>query len=49
MTGNVLAEDMSNCCLRFENRFVAAIGVEDLVVVATDDAAMARRATAPRK
>jgi mannose-1-phosphate guanylyltransferase/mannose-6-phosphate isomerase len=40
LTGNVVAEDTSNCYLRSENGLVAAIGVQDLVVVATDDAVM---------
>jgi mannose-1-phosphate guanylyltransferase/mannose-6-phosphate isomerase len=40
LTGNVVAEDTGNCYLRSESGLVAAIGVEDLVVVATDDAVM---------
>jgi len=40
LAGNVVAEDTRNCYLRSENGLVAAIGVEDLVVVATDDAVM---------
>ena len=40
LAGNVVAEDTANCYLRSENGLVAAIGVEDLVVVATDDAVM---------
>jgi mannose-1-phosphate guanylyltransferase/mannose-6-phosphate isomerase len=40
LAGNVVAEDTKNCYLRSENGLVAAIGVEDLVVVATDDAVM---------
>jgi mannose-1-phosphate guanylyltransferase/mannose-1-phosphate guanylyltransferase/mannose-6-phosphate isomerase len=40
LAGNVVAEDTGNCYLRSENGLVAAIGVEDLVVVATDDAVM---------
>jgi len=40
LAGNVVAEDTSNCYLRSENGLIAAIGVEDLVVVATDDAVM---------
>jgi mannose-1-phosphate guanylyltransferase / mannose-6-phosphate isomerase len=40
LSGNVVAEDTSNCYLRSEAGLVAAIGVEDLVVVATDDAVM---------
>jgi len=38
--GNVVAEDVRNSYLRSEAGLVAAIGVEDLVVVATDDAVM---------
>jgi len=40
IAGNVVAEATSNCYLRSEAGLVAAIGVEDLVVVATDDAVM---------
>jgi mannose-1-phosphate guanylyltransferase / mannose-6-phosphate isomerase len=40
LTGNVVAEATSNCYLRSEAGLVAAVGVEDLVVVATDDAVM---------
>ena len=36
--GNVVAEDTRNCYLRSEAGLIAAIGIEDLVVVATDDA-----------
>ena len=43
--GNVIAEDTRNCYLRSEAGLVAAIGVEDLVVVGTADAVM----VAPRK
>jgi mannose-1-phosphate guanylyltransferase / mannose-6-phosphate isomerase len=43
--GNVLAEDVHNCYLRSEAGLVAAIGIEDLVVVGTADAVM----VAPRK
>ena len=38
--GNVVAEDARNCYLRSEAGLVAAVGIEDLVVVATDDAVM---------
>jgi mannose-1-phosphate guanylyltransferase/mannose-6-phosphate isomerase len=38
--GNVIAEDTHNCYLRSEAGLVAAVGVADLVVVATDDAIM---------
>jgi mannose-1-phosphate guanylyltransferase/mannose-6-phosphate isomerase len=40
LVGNVVAEDIGNCYLRSEAGLVAAIGVNDLVVVATDDAVM---------
>src|SRR5438270_11075130 len=40
LSGKVVAEDTRNCYLRSESGLVAAIGVEDLVVVATDDAVM---------
>jgi mannose-1-phosphate guanylyltransferase/mannose-6-phosphate isomerase len=40
MAGNVIAEDTRNCYLRSEGGLLAAIGVKDLVVVATDDAVM---------
>ncbi len=38
--GDVVAEDTRNCYLRSEAGLVAAIGIEDLVVVATADAVM---------
>ena len=38
--GNVVAEDTRNCYLRSEAGLIAAIGIEDLVVVATADAVM---------
>jgi mannose-1-phosphate guanylyltransferase / mannose-6-phosphate isomerase len=38
--GNVVAEDARNCYLRSEAGLIAAIGIEDLVVVATADAVM---------
>ena len=40
INGNVIAEATRNCYLRSEAGLVAAIGIEDLVVVATDDAVM---------
>jgi len=40
LIGNVIAEDAKNCYLRSESGLIAALGVEDLVVVATDDAVM---------
>jgi mannose-1-phosphate guanylyltransferase/mannose-6-phosphate isomerase len=38
--GNVVAEDTRNCYLRSEAGLLAAIGIEDLVVVSTADAVM---------
>jgi mannose-1-phosphate guanylyltransferase / mannose-6-phosphate isomerase len=38
--GNVIAEESRNCYLRSDAGLVAAIGIEDLVVVATADAVM---------
>jgi mannose-1-phosphate guanylyltransferase / mannose-6-phosphate isomerase len=40
LEGNVIAEAARNCYLRSEAGLVAAVGIEDLVVVATDDAVM---------
>ena len=40
IAGNVVAKDTRNCYLRSEAGLVAAIGIEDLVVVATADAVM---------
>ncbi|MGH7048243.1 MAG: mannose-1-phosphate guanylyltransferase/mannose-6-phosphate isomerase [Stellaceae bacterium] len=40
ISGNVLAEDTRNCYLRSEAGLVAAVGIADLVVVATGDAVM---------
>ena len=40
IAGNVIAEDTRNCYLRSEAGLVAAIGIDDLVVVATADAVM---------
>jgi mannose-1-phosphate guanylyltransferase/mannose-1-phosphate guanylyltransferase/mannose-6-phosphate isomerase len=45
LAGNVVAEAARNCYLRSEAGLVAAIGVENLVVVATQDAVM----VAPRE
>jgi len=41
--GDVLVEDVRNCYLRAEHGLVAALGVEDLVIVATADAVMVAR------
>jgi mannose-1-phosphate guanylyltransferase / mannose-6-phosphate isomerase len=40
IAGNVIAEEAHNCYLRSEAGLVAAVGIEDLVVVATADAVM---------
>jgi mannose-1-phosphate guanylyltransferase/mannose-1-phosphate guanylyltransferase/mannose-6-phosphate isomerase len=40
LSGNVVAEATRNCYLRSEAGLVAAVGVEDIVVVATSDAVM---------
>ena len=36
-SGDVITEDVHNCYLRGERNLVAALGIQDLVVVATDD------------
>jgi mannose-1-phosphate guanylyltransferase/mannose-6-phosphate isomerase len=36
--GDVVAEDAQNCLLHSDGRLLAAVGVRDLIVVATDDA-----------
>ena len=41
--GDVIAEDVRNSYLRAEHGLVAALGVEDLVIVATGDAVMVAR------
>jgi mannose-1-phosphate guanylyltransferase/mannose-6-phosphate isomerase len=40
LVGNVLAEDTKNSYIRSEAGLVAALGVEDMIVVATQDAVM---------
>ena len=40
LTGDVLALDSRNCLIRSEGPLIAAIGVEDLVVIATGDAVL---------
>ncbi|MDX2346869.1 MAG: mannose-1-phosphate guanylyltransferase/mannose-6-phosphate isomerase [Legionella sp.] len=40
MIGDVVAEEVKNCYLRSENRLLAAIGLEDVVVVETADAVL---------
>jgi mannose-1-phosphate guanylyltransferase/mannose-6-phosphate isomerase len=41
--GDVMAEDARNCYLRAESGMVAALGVEDLVVVAMEDVVLVSR------
>lgn len=38
--GDVVLADTSNCLVRSESRLVAALGVQDLVIVETDDAVL---------
>ncbi|HYM74204.1 MAG TPA: mannose-1-phosphate guanylyltransferase/mannose-6-phosphate isomerase [Stellaceae bacterium] len=40
LAGNVIAEDTRNCYVRSEGGLVAALGIEDMIVVATQDAVM---------
>jgi len=40
LSGNVLFRDIKNCYIRAENRLVAAVGVQDHVVVETVDAVL---------
>lgn len=40
LTGDVLAIDVGNSYIRSEGRLVAALGIEDMIVVATDDAVL---------
>ena len=40
LRGHVIAESSRNCYLRSEHRLVVGLGVEDLVVVETDDAVL---------
>ena len=40
LIGNVIAEDAKNSYLRSESGLVAALGIEDMIIVATDDAVM---------
>ncbi len=37
LTGDAVVLDARNCYVRGDGNLVAAIGVEDLVIVATDD------------
>ncbi len=43
LIGDVVAEDVSGCYMRGEGQLVAAIGVENLIVVATPDVVMVTR------
>jgi mannose-1-phosphate guanylyltransferase / mannose-6-phosphate isomerase len=40
LVGDVIAEDARNCYLRSEHGLIAALGIEDLVVVTTGDATL---------
>lgn len=40
LLGDVIAEGVNNCYVRADDRLVTAIGVRDLIVVATDDAVL---------
>ncbi len=40
ISGNVVAMDLNNCYVRGESRLVAAVGLEDMVVVETADAVL---------
>jgi mannose-1-phosphate guanylyltransferase len=40
LRGRVISEDARNCYLRSEHRLVVGLGVEDLVVIETDDAVL---------
>lgn len=42
--GDVVLNNVKNCYIRAEDRLVAAIGLEDVVIVATDDAVLVSRA-----
>ncbi|MFX1739943.1 mannose-1-phosphate guanylyltransferase/mannose-6-phosphate isomerase [Paraburkholderia sp. A1RI_3L] len=43
VTGDVLTEGVSRCYIRSEHRLIAAIGVDDLVIVETADALLVAR------
>ena len=38
VTGDVVLEDVHNCFIHSENRLIAALGVEDLIIIDTKDA-----------
>lgn len=40
VTGNVITVDTSNCIIQGENKLIAAVGLEDLVIVDTTDAVL---------
>ncbi len=40
LTGDAIAIDTTNCYLRSEDKIVAAVGIEDLIVVSTKDAVL---------
>ncbi|WP_300296034.1 mannose-1-phosphate guanylyltransferase/mannose-6-phosphate isomerase [Ferrovibrio sp.] len=44
LSGDVIARDVRNCYLRSEDKLLAVIGLEDVVVVSTDDAVLVARA-----
>lgn len=41
--GDVMLEDVTNCYVRSEDKLIAAVGVEDLVIVSTPDAMLVTR------
>lgn len=43
MVGDTMVEGTSNCYIRTEDKLVAAVGVEDLVIVSTPDAMLVTR------
>ncbi|MGH7089579.1 MAG: cupin domain-containing protein, partial [Stellaceae bacterium] len=43
LLGDVIATDTRNCYLRYESGLIAALGIEDLVVVTTGDATLVAR------
>jgi mannose-1-phosphate guanylyltransferase / mannose-6-phosphate isomerase len=46
LIGDVLLDDVRNCYIRSDETLVAALGLEDIVIVATDDAVLVARADA---
>lgn len=47
--GDAVVDDIANCYVRGENQLVAAIGVNDLVIVATSDAVLVTTRAADQK